>query len=763
MSRMLQMLARAHTAIPTSGGEPLEPAIQARMERSFRHDFSAVRIHQGRTAIDLGALAFASGYNIHFAPGHYDPQSAKGQELLGHELAHVVQQASGRVPPTVQSKGMSINDDGSLEREADEAGSRAARGEVADIPSGGRTCSAVVQGVFVHGKDRVEVDPDFLDWLEHRIPESRRQDFQTLRGPGATWDLDVSLPLLKGPAYEKGDSYEALYAEFQAETSTGGGETADGKRGKRRPWAEEKRMRDEGPAREKTKEKRKGPEKAKETRFLDRPGRWTSLRSMLGRRASSAGSKQTSDADHGRQLFENGSFLVVGPAEAPGVSWETYRKLYRCMIGCTFPITGSLQVQESLCPGYVPHEADHILVKTFGSAGYRFLFLPRHLHMLLYYLFVERAADRTITLDRIDYEDSKILAGAEKHFISLIEDQLMTEATMRHLGHFNAWALRFLSLPRRRLLNTMVLRSNTINTLEENDITRILECAFNYNPTSNKDRKNPAANAILDTKNFQRALTTIVLCELVHHECMFLTRRDLSFEPLCLTSSDDAQSPFSNSFAPDIFASVFGELHACTMLTMDDNATVFLTPIKIHEYKQRRGVARFFWIQPYPSLCLFYMGMSELWHPRSRIFKIEGQAIHSIGGMEDNAADNYIRRGASILDYDAELNPEELITYNDEFENYIADHSIVIMKNHALMHCLETGRIIEGMRKKITVVLQRHYIPWMQQKMGRRPDPKLDLDLIDFVINNLATTEGKPSWSIWGRVNKLLEIWYSSH
>ena len=35
------------------------------------------------------------GDEIHFAPGAYNPGSLQGQRLLGHELAHVVQQRKG--------------------------------------------------------------------------------------------------------------------------------------------------------------------------------------------------------------------------------------------------------------------------------------------------------------------------------------------------------------------------------------------------------------------------------------------------------------------------------------------------------------------------------------------------------------------------------------------------------------------------------------------------------------------------------------------
>lgn len=113
------------------GGQPMPEDVQAKMEGAFGADFSAVRVHEGPQARDMGARAYTQGTDIHFAPGCYEPGSLHGQELLGHELTHVVQQSQGRVQATTQAKGAAINDDTSLEREADEMGARAARGQVA--------------------------------------------------------------------------------------------------------------------------------------------------------------------------------------------------------------------------------------------------------------------------------------------------------------------------------------------------------------------------------------------------------------------------------------------------------------------------------------------------------------------------------------------------------------------------------------------------------------------------------------------------------
>lgn len=118
--------ADAAPAPVTSSGQAMPARVQARMESALGADFSAVRIHQGPEAQAMGALAYTQGSSIHFAPGQYDPGSQRGQELLGHELAHVVQQSEGRVQATAQAKGQAINDDASLEREADQLGAAAA-------------------------------------------------------------------------------------------------------------------------------------------------------------------------------------------------------------------------------------------------------------------------------------------------------------------------------------------------------------------------------------------------------------------------------------------------------------------------------------------------------------------------------------------------------------------------------------------------------------------------------------------------------------
>ncbi|MFP5246797.1 MAG: DUF4157 domain-containing protein [Thermoanaerobaculia bacterium] len=86
----------------TRPGRPLDQTTRSEMETRFAHDFSRVRVHTDERAAGaargLHASAFTYGNDIGFDAGQYDPQSARGRELLAHELSHVVQQRAGVIP-----------------------------------------------------------------------------------------------------------------------------------------------------------------------------------------------------------------------------------------------------------------------------------------------------------------------------------------------------------------------------------------------------------------------------------------------------------------------------------------------------------------------------------------------------------------------------------------------------------------------------------------------------------------------------------------
>ncbi|MEP6930656.1 MAG: DUF4157 domain-containing protein [Flavobacterium sp.] len=83
-----------------SGGTALSKDTKTEMESGFGADFSNVRIHNDSNAVqmsrEIGAQAFATGNDIYFNEGKYDPNSQSGKHLLAHELTHTVQQGKSK-------------------------------------------------------------------------------------------------------------------------------------------------------------------------------------------------------------------------------------------------------------------------------------------------------------------------------------------------------------------------------------------------------------------------------------------------------------------------------------------------------------------------------------------------------------------------------------------------------------------------------------------------------------------------------------------
>jgi hypothetical protein len=81
------------------GGQPLDAGLQRSMGQVMGADFSGVRVHTDAQSDQLNqsiqAKAFTTGQDVFFRQGAYEPGSRGGQELIAHELTHVVQQTGG--------------------------------------------------------------------------------------------------------------------------------------------------------------------------------------------------------------------------------------------------------------------------------------------------------------------------------------------------------------------------------------------------------------------------------------------------------------------------------------------------------------------------------------------------------------------------------------------------------------------------------------------------------------------------------------------
>ncbi len=169
-------------------GRPLEPRIRGAMESFFHADFSRVRVHEGPTAQAMGALAFTLGEELHFAPGRYDPTSRDGIALLGHELAHVVQQRDGRVA-NPYGQGVAIVQDPALEAEADAIG-RWVANEVCGELSSHRVRSATAIQRSSRWDDIGEI-PDEIPFESNKKLTKHYKKHVEGKGGGKGWEADM--------------------------------------------------------------------------------------------------------------------------------------------------------------------------------------------------------------------------------------------------------------------------------------------------------------------------------------------------------------------------------------------------------------------------------------------------------------------------------------------------------------------------------------------------------------------------------------------
>ena len=121
----------------SGSGTALPHGVREDAESSFGTDLSGVRVHRDvdadTAAREVSAKAFTVGPDIYFAAGHYDPDTAGGRQLLGHELTHVTQQTNGAAGG---SSWLSQPGD-PAELAAEASGRRFARGESAVPAAGG--------------------------------------------------------------------------------------------------------------------------------------------------------------------------------------------------------------------------------------------------------------------------------------------------------------------------------------------------------------------------------------------------------------------------------------------------------------------------------------------------------------------------------------------------------------------------------------------------------------------------------------------------
>lgn len=215
-------------------GRPLDGALRSEMERSFRHDFSRVRVHAGpeatASARAVNALAYTVGEHIVIADGHTAAGTRAGRRLLAHELAHVVQQHDARF----SSGDLTLAGD-RYEREADAAAQAVVDGRQATIRQ--RSPQAMIAR-FVESRTTTEPDGSTVEVERvltpgrcRLVPETRTETSGGVTGQQAFLEINACRGRVSGGVRGEinyGDAInDAAAAAARLLTNLGSGQPPD--------------------------------------------------------------------------------------------------------------------------------------------------------------------------------------------------------------------------------------------------------------------------------------------------------------------------------------------------------------------------------------------------------------------------------------------------------------------------------------------------------------------------------------------------------
>jgi hypothetical protein len=147
-----------------SGSQSLPTQLKSGVEQLSGMNMGDVKVqYDSPQPSKIGAAAYAQGTDIHLGPGQ--------EQHLPHEAWHVVQQKKGDVKATNSINGTAVNDDSSLEKEADRMGAEAqGLGRKSDnaaltgmIQRMSLNKGAILQGKFNSGKVAQLVDGEKVE------------------------------------------------------------------------------------------------------------------------------------------------------------------------------------------------------------------------------------------------------------------------------------------------------------------------------------------------------------------------------------------------------------------------------------------------------------------------------------------------------------------------------------------------------------------------------------------------------------------------
>jgi len=182
-----------------SGGRSLDlpDTLQSRVRSQFGLNLESIRARESSQVADMGAKAMAQGNIISFAPGIFNPNTRSGQEIIGHELHHITEQARGLAS---NIEGSNVHYNPASESASDVAGQMFASGGAGTMSAPSVTPAAVssapVQGWFGRGKKKQKTENQLHnEYMKHFASSSDISSplFSEMMGGKTTQQFDARL------------------------------------------------------------------------------------------------------------------------------------------------------------------------------------------------------------------------------------------------------------------------------------------------------------------------------------------------------------------------------------------------------------------------------------------------------------------------------------------------------------------------------------------------------------------------------------------
>ena len=188
-------------------GATLPTSTQSKMQSAYGNDLPDVKIHDGSDAAQLASKhnskAFMAGNDMVFGAGEYKPDSAKGDLLIAHEMAHAIQQkdAGGK-----EAKGNANQN--ALEAEAEQS-TKGALGSMWDGLKGfsEKVIPRMKTGISIQScKPDLEVERIADPLSETEINDSQKKEKIDIQEDSTKWEywtVDQIISLKSGEIAEQ--------------------------------------------------------------------------------------------------------------------------------------------------------------------------------------------------------------------------------------------------------------------------------------------------------------------------------------------------------------------------------------------------------------------------------------------------------------------------------------------------------------------------------------------------------------------------------